>query len=68
MTHPKDPHEELLQRYLDGKCTHGEAEALMAWLQENGHHKALLQQMQAEFSQTVNTTWTVNAPPGKRKH
>lgn len=55
MTHPKDPHEELLQRYLDGKCTPGEAEALMAWLQENGHHKALLQQMQAEFSQTVNT-------------
>ncbi|RPD41828.1 FecR domain-containing protein [Chitinophaga barathri] len=55
MSHSTDPHEKLLQQYLDGKCTPGEAEALMAWLQANGNHKALLQKMQEEFSQVLTS-------------
>ncbi|MBO9152002.1 FecR domain-containing protein [Chitinophaga sp. GCM10012297] len=51
MPHSTDPQEQLLQRYLDGKCTPAEARELMSWLQSNGRHKALLQQMQEEFSQ-----------------
>ncbi|MGX5816591.1 FecR domain-containing protein [Chitinophaga lutea] len=42
-------HEQLLQQYLDGKCTPEEAARLMSWLQSEGAHRDLLRKMQEEF-------------------
>lgn len=60
MSHSTDPHEKLLQQYLDGKCTPGEAEALMSWLQATGHHRALLRKMQEEFPQVLASQPTID--------
>lgn len=49
------PHEELLQKYLDGQCTREEAETLMKWLQSTGSHRALLHSMQQEFERSMHT-------------
>lgn len=53
MPHSTDPHEKLLQQYLDGKCTPEEAQALMSWLQTTGHHRVLLRKMQEEFPEIL---------------
>jgi ferric-dicitrate binding protein FerR (iron transport regulator) len=60
MSHSTDPHEKLLQQYLDGKCTPDEAEALMSWLQATGHHRALLRKMQEEFPQVLADQPTID--------
>lgn len=48
------PHEELLQKYLDGQCTREETEALMQWLQTTGSHRTLLASMQEEFERSMD--------------
>ncbi|MGN7722613.1 FecR domain-containing protein [Chitinophaga sp. 22620] len=60
MSHSTDPHEKLLQQYLDGKCTPGEAEALISWLQATGHHRTLLRKMQEEFPQVLADQPTID--------
>lgn len=49
------PHEELLQKYLDGQCTREETEVLMKWLQSTGSHRSLLTSMQQEFEHSMHT-------------
>ena len=60
MSHSTDPHEKLLQQYLDGRCTPEEAEALMSWLQATGRHRALLRKMQEEFPQVLASETTID--------
>lgn len=50
MPHQK---EELLQRYLEGKCTTEEVVTLMQWLQSTGSHRSLLKQMKEEFLRSI---------------
>lgn len=49
------PHqeEELLQRYLEGKCTPEEVVTLIQWLQTTGSHRSLLKQMKEEFLRSM---------------
>ncbi|MRG44737.1 DUF4974 domain-containing protein [Chitinophaga sp. SYP-B3965] len=49
------PHkeEELLQRYLEGKCTTEEVVTLIKWLQTTGSHRSLLKQMKEEFLRSM---------------
>lgn len=53
MSTSTDPHEKLLQRYLDGQCTPEEAAMLMEWLRQTGSHRKVLLRMQEEFHELV---------------
>lgn len=53
MSQSTDPHEKLLQRYLDGDCSPEEAAELMEWLRQTGAHRQVLLRMQEEFQALV---------------
>ena len=55
-------HDQLLADYLKNNCTPEQVEALMNWLQQDGANRVLLQQLQAEFNEAMQTN--AQAPAG----
>jgi ferric-dicitrate binding protein FerR (iron transport regulator) len=50
---PPDYYQDLLQRYLDGKCSAREGEELFAWLASDAGRKPLLEALQRDYDNMV---------------
>lgn len=55
-------YEQLLADYLNNNCTPKQVEELMLWLQQDSANRVLLQRLQAEFDEAMQTD--VEAPAG----
>lgn len=62
-----DYYQDLLQRYLDGRCTAGEAEELFAWLSSDAGRRPLLKALQQEFQAHVGDPAPVEVSERIRK-